>query len=299
MPRPFKCRRVCGTPGADYFKPRGIPLSELQEIGLTIDEFEAIRLADLEGLYQEDAARKMDISRQTFGNIIASAHKKIADALVSGKALKIEGNNGIKGTKHVKKYSVLSSLKKKTQQLKQYGYDLAASREFIWKVSGIRHGQVLEIGTGKGHLTALLSQKGLQVISVDLDGEVLKTAKAHLSALKLSRHASLRKMNAEKLLFKSENFDNVISVDFFHHAKNPLRCLREMMRVARKTLTIADLNQHGMQIMDLVHKSEGKKHETSKISFRDLKKQLLAHHFNVKSYRHPCHQIFVAQRRNS
>ena len=99
MPRPFKCRRVCGTPGTDYFKPRGIPLSDLQEIGLTLDEFEAIRLADLEGLYQEDAAKKMDISRQTFGNIIASAHKKVADAIVNGKALKIEGGKNIKETK--------------------------------------------------------------------------------------------------------------------------------------------------------------------------------------------------------
>ena len=91
MPRPFKCRRVCGNPTADYFKPRGIPISELKEINLTIDEFEAIRLADLEGLYQETAAKKMNISRQTFGNIIDTAHKKIADSIVNAKALKIEG----------------------------------------------------------------------------------------------------------------------------------------------------------------------------------------------------------------
>ena len=194
---------------------------------------------------------------------------------------------------------VLSSLQKRLREFKRQGYDLPASRRFIWKLSGTRRGKVLEIGTGKGHLTALLAQKGLKIVSVDLDGEVLKTAKAHLSALKLSKHVSLKKMNAEKLQFKSGSFDNVISMDFFHHAKNPLRCLREMMRVTRKTLTIADLNQNGMRIMDLVHKSEGKRHETPKIPFGDLKKHLLAHHFNVKSYRHPCHQIFVAQRRNS
>jgi predicted DNA-binding protein (UPF0251 family) len=63
----------------------------LEEVNLTLDELEAVRLADLEGLYQEDAARKMDISRQTFGNIINSAHKKIADVLLNAKALKIEG----------------------------------------------------------------------------------------------------------------------------------------------------------------------------------------------------------------
>ena len=91
MPRPCKCRRICGNPQVDYFKPRGISLDTLEEVGLTIDEFEAIRLADLDGLYQEDAAKKMNISRQTFGNTIESAHKKIADAIVHGKALKIEG----------------------------------------------------------------------------------------------------------------------------------------------------------------------------------------------------------------
>ena len=91
MARPFKCRFVEHEPGVTYFKPRGIPLIELEEIVLTLDEFEAIRLADMEGLYQEDAAEKMKVSRQTFGNIIHSAHAKIAETIVKGKALKIEG----------------------------------------------------------------------------------------------------------------------------------------------------------------------------------------------------------------
>ena len=68
-----------------------MPLAVLQHINLTFDELEAIRLADFEGLYQEQAAKKMNVSRQTFGRILESAHKKIADALVNGKALSIEG----------------------------------------------------------------------------------------------------------------------------------------------------------------------------------------------------------------
>lgn len=91
MPRPFLCRKIFFKPNANYFKPRGIPIHLLEEINLTLDEVETIRLADLEGMYQEDAAKKMGISRQTFGNIIDSAHKKIADALINSKALKIEG----------------------------------------------------------------------------------------------------------------------------------------------------------------------------------------------------------------
>ncbi len=91
MSRPIKVRRIACCPEANYFKPRGIPVVELEEVILSTDELEAVRLADLDGLYQEKAAGNMKISRQTFGNIIRSAHKKIADALVNGKALRIEG----------------------------------------------------------------------------------------------------------------------------------------------------------------------------------------------------------------
>ena len=73
------------------FKPAGVPASQLVEIVLEIDELESVRLADLEGLYQEDAAEQMNVSRQTFGRIVSSARKKVAQALVQGMSLRIEG----------------------------------------------------------------------------------------------------------------------------------------------------------------------------------------------------------------
>ena len=91
MARPVKCRCVSVPPGVDYFKPRGIPLADLEEVVLQLDELEALRLADSEGLYQEKAARKMKVSRATFGNIVASARKKVADAIVHSRAIRIEG----------------------------------------------------------------------------------------------------------------------------------------------------------------------------------------------------------------
>ena len=91
--RPKKCRRTCCKVNSDYFKPRGIPLDELKEIVLEADEIEALRLAHIKSMYQEYAAVKMKISRQTFGRIIESAHKKITDALINGKALKLISNN--------------------------------------------------------------------------------------------------------------------------------------------------------------------------------------------------------------
>lgn len=91
MTRPKFCRKILCKPGAEYFRPGGIPLSLLEETVITLDEFEALRLADYEGLYHEQAAAMMNVSRQTFGRIILSARGKIADALVHGKAVKIEG----------------------------------------------------------------------------------------------------------------------------------------------------------------------------------------------------------------
>ncbi len=78
-------------PPARAFKPAGVPGHALEQVTLSLDELEAARLAELEGLYQEEAARRMEVSRQTFGNIVASARRKLADCLVNGKLLRIQG----------------------------------------------------------------------------------------------------------------------------------------------------------------------------------------------------------------
>jgi len=91
MPRPKCCRRINCEPNCKIFKPVGIPIVSIEEVVLTLDEFEAIRLADLEQLYHEQAAEKMNISRQTFGRILESARKKVAKVLTEALALRIEG----------------------------------------------------------------------------------------------------------------------------------------------------------------------------------------------------------------
>lgn len=78
-------------PEVTCFKPAGVPIRALEEVTLTLDELEALRLADFNGLYQEQAAEQMKISRATFARIIESARRKVADALLHGKALRVEG----------------------------------------------------------------------------------------------------------------------------------------------------------------------------------------------------------------
>ena len=92
MPRPKCCRKVGEKPGCMIFKPAGAPVSMIEEVILSMDEFEAIRLADHEGLYHEAAAERMNVSRPTFGRILDAARSKVARVLVDGLALRIEGS---------------------------------------------------------------------------------------------------------------------------------------------------------------------------------------------------------------
>ena len=93
MARPRKCRRVTNVPDVTFFKPAGIPLRSLKEVSISFEEAEAVRLKDLERLDQESGAQKMNVSRPIFQRILSSARGKLADALLNGKAIRIEGGN--------------------------------------------------------------------------------------------------------------------------------------------------------------------------------------------------------------
>jgi predicted DNA-binding protein (UPF0251 family)/predicted Fe-Mo cluster-binding NifX family protein len=91
MPRPFLCRTIEQVPTVTFFKPQGVPLRDLEVVRLALDELEAMRLVDLDGLYQEEAAVQMGVSRPTLGRILESARRKVSLALLEGKALRLEG----------------------------------------------------------------------------------------------------------------------------------------------------------------------------------------------------------------
>lgn len=91
MPRPKKCRRVEFLPAITVFKPAGVPRCNLEEVVLTVEELEALRLKDLEGLEQEECAERMQVSRPTFQRILTDARFKVASMLTRGLALRVEG----------------------------------------------------------------------------------------------------------------------------------------------------------------------------------------------------------------
>ncbi|MFH1307796.1 MAG: DUF134 domain-containing protein [archaeon] len=93
MVRPRRCRRIFFKPDATYFKPAGVRMHHLEEIVLTYDEAEALRLIDVEEMPQEQAAKKMNISQPTLSRLIKSGRKKLADAVINSKAIRVEGGN--------------------------------------------------------------------------------------------------------------------------------------------------------------------------------------------------------------
>ena len=89
MVRPRLCRRIRFNPNITYFKPQGVPMRFLEVVELTTEEAEALRLRNIKDLEQEEAAKKMNTSQSTFQRILSSAYKKITEALIEGKAIKI------------------------------------------------------------------------------------------------------------------------------------------------------------------------------------------------------------------
>ena len=155
---------------------------------------------------------------------------------------------------------------------------------------------MLEVGTGRGHMAVVLAKNGLKLVSIDLDRKARNAAKLKLKSLKLDKFVLLKIMNAERLKYKDNSFDYVISVNFIHHAKNPVKCLKEMIRVAKNKLIIADLNKQGEKVMEKVHALDGHKHEASKLSLLGVKEYLEKTGLVVKVYKDVCQTLIVAKK---
>jgi ubiquinone/menaquinone biosynthesis C-methylase UbiE len=180
---------------------------------------------------------------------------------------------------------------------KQFGYDIPRARKFILDKSGLtKKDTILEIGTGRGHAALALAKKGLRVISIDVDKEGQRATRIKLKSEKLDKRVILKIMDAERLRFKDNSFENVISVNFIHHAKNPVRCLKEMVRVTREKLIIADINKRGERIMARVHGLEGHSHPPSRISLDSVKKLLKKLGMDVKTFRDCCQTVLIAKK---
>jgi len=168
---------------------------------------------------------------------------------------------------------------------KKYGFDIYLSKKFILDKAKLGDESILEIGTGRGFMAAALLKNGKKFISIDIDREVQRNARLCLKQMGIDKNITLKIMSAENLEYKDDAFDCVISSNTIHHFEKPKKCMKEIIRVARKKIVISDFNKMGAGLADRIHKTEGKdRHHMGGMSIQEVKIFLKKSGIKVKTY---------------
>ena len=143
------------------------------------------------------------------------------------------------------------------------GIDFDKYRKFLLDKASFLEGNILELGTGTGYTTVTLAREGYKFTSVDTDKEALKTTAARLAYDKVLPNVKFYIMDATRLEFDSSSFKNILAINLVHHVGEVEKLLSEADRVlcSKGKIIISDFNEEGRQIIDLVHREEGRSHD--------------------------------------
>ncbi|RKY32638.1 MAG: hypothetical protein DRP74_02030 [Candidatus Omnitrophota bacterium] len=179
---------------------------------------------------------------------------------------------------------------------KGLGYDIVKERRFIFDKSQPIFGDILEVGTGKGHFALELAKEGYRFTSIDLSEEEQKFAKLNLDYFGLKDRVNFRIENAEHLSFKDRSFDLIFSINTVHHLENPFKVIDELIRIVsfEGKIIIADFTEKGLSLMDKIHKQEGRTHQVGKTGLSDIEKYLTEKGFAVSRDNSEFQQILIA-----
>lgn len=178
---------------------------------------------------------------------------------------------------------------------RRHGYDRVTSNEFIVRQAGSLKGSILEIGTGKGHLTTLLARQARGLVTVDISAKDQRLAALNLASAGLLDKVTFVTGDAANLPYANGSFDLVISANAFHHFEYPFAVLQEMMRLCRRKLVIADFNREGFAIVRRIHRAEGREHEEKSGDFDIVGAYLKEYGFSVRRSEDHCQAVYVAR----
>lgn len=149
------------------------------------------------------------------------------------------------------------------EKYKSYNYDIIKERLFILNLAEPISGRILEVGTGKGHLTLEIARKGYSLVTYDIDEEVQRIAKMNVAYAGLSDRVNFIIGKKGKTIFKNKSFDIIFCVNTMHHIEEPGFVLEEFLRILADNgkIVLSDFTEKAFKIMDSIHKSEGKRHE--------------------------------------
>jgi ubiquinone/menaquinone biosynthesis C-methylase UbiE len=193
-------------------------------------------------------------------------------------------------------HKIYSERKKLYQE---FGCDIDKERKFILDKAQPIFGDILEVGTGKGHFALILAQEGYRFTSIDISEAEQKIARMNLKYLGLDKLVDFRIENAEGLSFKDKSFDVIFSINTLHHLVSPFTVIDELIRIVtfEGKIVISDFTQKGLALMDKMHKGEGRIHQVSKTTLSDIEKYLAGKGFVIDKDKSEFQEIIIAYQR--
>lgn len=181
---------------------------------------------------------------------------------------------------------------------RSFDYDLEKERDFILDKSLPISGEILEIGTGKGHFALALAKRGFSFISIDISNQEQEIAMLNIKYFGLEKNVIFKIENAEHLSFPDQGFDVIFSVNVFHHLEKPLTVLDEMARLLRPAgkAVLSDFNEKGLEIINKCHTHEGRTHDYFKHRLDEAKNYFVNNGFDIKEFQSGVQKVIIAKR---
>jgi SAM-dependent methyltransferase len=178
------------------------------------------------------------------------------------------------------------------------GYDLEKERDFIIDKSLPVSGEILEIGTGKGHFALALAKRGYKLTSVDISRQEQEVALLNLRYFGLEKQVVLRTEDARHLSFPDGSFGSIFSVNVFHHLDKPRMVLDEIIRLLRHDgkVVLSDFTDKGLEIINACHTNEGRKHDHIKYCLSEAGDYFASKGFYIDECQSQVQKIIIAEK---
>jgi len=177
------------------------------------------------------------------------------------------------------------------------GYDLEKERDFILDKSLPISGEILEIGTGKGHFALALARRSYSFTSIDISSQEQEIAMLNLRYFGLGKQVVFKIEDATRLSFPGQIFNTIFSINVFHHLEKPQAVLDEIIRLLRHSgkAVLSDFSDKGLEIINACHTSEGRTHDYFKYRLNEAKEYFITKGFTVKECQSEVQKVLIAE----
>ena len=182
---------------------------------------------------------------------------------------------------------------------KKFGLDQIKEREFILNKALPIGGNILEIGTGKGHFSLALAKNGYRFTTIDIDKQEQEIAKLNLAYYNLQHFANFKIEDARCLSIPEKSFDVIFCINVYHHLKTPFQVLEEMQRILslKGKIVLGDFNEKGMDIINKCHELEGRKHDYFTNNLETAKGFFSNRGFNIRQENSFAQELIIISQR--